>query len=239
VRGADVLSARDSVVGHFHPRVPLALTAGAHGGIRLSGVFYQRDGFVHGRSVMSVIVYPRLGELLAARHLSVSALEREIEARFGRPVNPKTLYRLTQIAPVQRADLEVAGAAAAILGVGLDDLFRIEATPVSNQPKPTAELGPEQSTRMMELFARRAEGLLTEAEQRELAALVDEYGRRLYQRQVQDYAARHGLGVEQARQQLEADLAEAVAWWRDVEANPARQRALVARLRRQRAGQRV
>jgi hypothetical protein len=125
--------------------------------------------------------------------LSVSALEREIEARFGRSVNPKTLYRLTQALPVQRADLEVAGAAAAILGVGLDALFRIEATPVSARPDPAAEFGPEQGERLAELFSRRAEGLLTTAEQRELASLIDEYGRHLYQRQVREYAARHGL----------------------------------------------
>ena len=74
---------------------------------------------------MAVAVYPRLSELLRARNLSVAELERQIKRRFGLSVDPKTLYRLTYAEPVQRADLEIAGAAAAVLGVGLDDLFEV------------------------------------------------------------------------------------------------------------------
>ncbi len=46
---------------------------------------------------------------------------RVVGRRAGRLVHPS--------APVQRADLEIAGAAAAILGSGLDELFTIEAHP--------------------------------------------------------------------------------------------------------------
>ena len=66
---------------------------------------------------MGVAVYPRLSELLRANQLTVAELERQIEQRFGLEVDPKTLYRLSHTDPVQRADLQIAGAAAAILGV--------------------------------------------------------------------------------------------------------------------------
>src|SRR6266542_4409937 len=79
--------------------------------------------------LMGIAVYPRLNELLRAHDLSVAELERRIERRFGLQVDPKTLYRLTHTDPIQRADLEIAGAVAEILGVGLDDIFDVQVTP--------------------------------------------------------------------------------------------------------------
>ena len=58
---------------------------------------------------MSVLVYPRLATLLQARNLTSADLARQIESRFGLPVTPRTLQRLTQAPPIQRADLDVAG----------------------------------------------------------------------------------------------------------------------------------
>jgi hypothetical protein len=81
---------------------------------------------------MGIAVYPRLHEILRARHLSVAELERQMELRFGLRVDAKTLYRLTHTAPIQRADLKVAGAAAAVLGVSLSDLFDVQAVPVAS-----------------------------------------------------------------------------------------------------------
>ena len=54
-------------------------------------------------------------DLLRERDLTVAELERRIRRQFGLKVDPKTLYRLTHGDPVQRADLEIAGAAAVIL----------------------------------------------------------------------------------------------------------------------------
>ena len=71
---------------------------------------------------MSVVVYPRLAELLKERNLTVAELERQIKERFGLAVNPKTLYRLTQAAPVQRAEQEIAqGEGKEHVGVEDDD----------------------------------------------------------------------------------------------------------------------
>ena len=187
---------------------------------------------------MGVTVYPRLASLLAARHLSVSALEREIERRFGLAVDVKTLYRLTQAAPVQRADLAIAGAAAAVLGVGLDDLFRVEATPVG--PTTTAadahDLAPAQAARLAELFDLQARRLLTEAERAEVDALVAEYGCRQHERHIGAYAERHRVTLDEARQAVVTELREADDWWRTLEADPERRRAFIRRVKRQRAG---
>ena len=99
------------------------------------------------------MVYPRLAELLKERNLTVAELERQIKERFGLAVNPKTLYRLTQAARVQRADLEIAGATAAVLGVGLDDLFAVDARPADdNGEEDLRILGPADSRRMAALI---------------------------------------------------------------------------------------
>ena len=110
---------------------------------------------------MSVAVYPRLAQLLAARRLTVAELERQIEERYGLSVNAKTLYRLAQPAPVQRADMEIAGAAATILGVGLDDLFVVDAVAVDDDAAEAGILDPADSRRMAELVERQALRLLT------------------------------------------------------------------------------
>lgn len=184
---------------------------------------------------MAVEVYPRLHELLRARNLSVAELERQIEQRFGLSVDPKTLYRLTYAEPVQRADLEIAGAAAAVLGVGLDDLFEVRATPVDEGEKARSDLGPQESRRLAELFDRQARGDLSTAEQAELEALVAEYGRRLHERRIRELAERRGIPIERARREAAAQLEEALAWWRVFEADPERRRRVATRVRMRRA----
>ena len=58
---------------------------------------------------MALTVYPRLGELLRERDMSVAELTRRIEQRYGRSVDPKTLYRLTTREPIQRVDIALIG----------------------------------------------------------------------------------------------------------------------------------
>ena len=101
-----------------------------------------------------------------------------------------------------------------------------------DQPSP---LGPEQSRRLTELFDRQAYGRLSDAEQRELDGLVTEYGRLLHERQLRLFAEQHGITVEQARREVEAQFDQARAWWLAFEADPSRRRALVARARRREA----
>jgi hypothetical protein len=178
---------------------------------------------------VSVAVYPRLNELLRLHELTVAELERRIARRFGLSVDPKTLYRLASTEPVQRADLEIAGAVAAVLGVGLDDLFDVHAVPVADEESAAGELDPEQSRRLAELFDRQAHGTLTDSERQELEALVAEYGRRLHELRLQEIAQRRGVPVEQARREVEAQLEDALAWWRAFEADPRRRAAVAAR----------
>ncbi len=174
---------------------------------------------------MSVIVYPRLGTLLREKQLTVAELERQIESRFGLAVNPKSLYRLTQATPVQRADLEIAGATAAVLGVGLDDLFTVEAVSSDDETE-AAILGPAESKRMSALIEKQRCQLLADDEWDELEAIVATYGRQLHERRMQAFARERGVPVEQVRRETAAHLAEAHAWWDAFEADPERERAL-------------
>lgn len=184
---------------------------------------------------MSVAVYPRLSELLRARQLTVAELERRIEARYGLPVDPKTLYRLAAAAPVQRADLEVAGAVAAILGVGLGDLFDVHAVPVDEHDEQGATtLDTDHSRRLAELFDRQARDALDREERDELEALVAEYGRRLHERRIREAALQRGISIEEARREAAAEFEDALAWWRSLEAQPAARDAVAARVRMRR-----
>ncbi len=170
---------------------------------------------------MSVTVYPRLAELLKERGLTVAELGRRIKERFGLGVNAKTLYRLTQAAPVQRADLEVAGATVAILGIGLDDLFTIEAHPYNRDSEAEVSiLEPEDSRRMAELVDRQAHELLTDTEWEALETLVATYGRRLHERRVLEVARQRGQPLEQVRHDMEESLAHAAAQWRALRPMP-------------------
>lgn len=121
----------------------------------------QRTAGLEG--VMSVLVCPRLAALLQARNLTVADLARQIEARFGLAVTPRALQRLTQATPIQHADLEVAGAAAAVLGVELSDIFAIEAIPISPQVDENL-LDPDQGRRLQTLYSRQERALLTDEE---------------------------------------------------------------------------
>lgn len=162
-----------------------------------------------GGDVMSVAVYPRLAQLLEERQLSVAALERQIEQRYGLSVNDETLYRLTDAAPVQRADLEIAGAIAAILNIGLDDLFTVDAVPVEEDGEAGLRvLGPADSQRMAALVGRQAQRLLTEEEWAELEGLVAKYGQLLHERRLRARAQRRGIPLEQERRETEAHLAQ-------------------------------
>jgi hypothetical protein len=113
--------------------------------------------------------------------MTVAEIERHLKQRHNLDVNIKTLYRLTRAAPIQRADLEIAGAVATILGVGLDDLFSVEAVAVDEQSEADLQvLGLADSRRMAELVARQAQRLLTEQEWAELEELVARYGQLLH-----------------------------------------------------------
>ena len=170
---------------------------------------------------MAIAVYPRLSELLRDKQLSVAELERLIEQRFGLSVNLKTLYRFTSSEPVQRADLEIAGAVAAVLGVGLGDLFDVRATPVDEDAREASVLDSAESRRLADLFDRQSRGILPAHEQGELEDLVGEYSRRLHEVRIREYARQRDISVEQARSEMQRDLDQSVAWWQEFQADPA------------------
>lgn len=184
---------------------------------------------------MSVMVYSRLGDVLRDKNMSVSDLARRIAERFGLEVDERSLDRLTRTARVRRPDIELAGAAAAVLDVGLDDVFTVAAIPVdadgtSTEPAAAEEdsiLTSEQSHRLRSLYERQGQRALTEDEWAELDELVATYGRLFYAQGVRDIAAQRGLPAEQAQADLAADLERVLAWRRELEADPARKEALV------------
>src|SRR5207253_8097880 len=92
-------AARLGVQRDSHAVAGPAAAGGSGGNVRVDGRIL---------SGMVVAVYPRLGELLQERKLTVAELQRQIETRYALPVDRKTLYRLTYHEPVRRAELDVA-----------------------------------------------------------------------------------------------------------------------------------
>ncbi len=194
-----------------------------------------------GGHLMSVVVYSRLGDLLRNKKMSVHDLAGQIADQFGLDVDEHTLTRLAQATRVRRPDIELAGAAAAILEAGLNDVFAVEAVPLDTGEAAATEdetdvLSPQQSYRLRELYMYQGQRAPTEAEWAELDALVALYGRLLYEQGVRDIAATRDLPVGEAHADLATDLARIVAWRRELEVDPERKEALVKEAReRQRA----
>jgi hypothetical protein len=180
---------------------------------------------------MSVTVYPRLGELLREKDVTAMDVARQIEERFGLRVSRRTLERLTQTTPIRHADLELAGAVASVLGVELSDIFTVEATPIIDRADDDI-LDPAQSRRLQELYDQQGQRLLTDDEWEELEELVAAYGQRLHRQRMRELAQRRGIPLEQAERDAAVDLAGALDWWREVQADPARLQALVTESRR-------
>ncbi len=184
---------------------------------------------------MGVMVYSRLGDLLRARNMGVDDLRQQIAARFNLAVDARTLERLTRDERIRRPDVEIAAAAAAALDVGLDDIFLVDAAPMSNGERSVADkpsdeddiLDPEQGRRLSELFDLQDYGHLTEAERAEMDALVALWGRAVNERGIRDLAARRGVPVEQMRADVLGDVDRALAWWREVQDDPARLEAVM------------
>lgn len=171
---------------------------------------------------MPVTVYPRLQELLAERQLTVAELQRRIENDYGVEVDRKALYRLTQPAlPVLRADMEIAGAVVAVLGVTLAELFKVSA---ASMEEPTRryqpELSPAESRRMSYLLDRQQTVRLTAAQDAELDALLFTYEQRQYARGLERLAAARGVPVEEVEREVAAVVAEAQRRLAELETRP-------------------
>ncbi len=186
---------------------------------------------------MGVMVYSRLGDALRNQGLTVSELQRQIALRFGLTVDVRTLNRLSQDDRVRRPNLEVAAAAAAVLGVGLDDIFVMRITHADTDGVGMERAGDEdvldsdQSRRLGDLLEAQDWRSLTSDERAELRALVAAWGRHANEQALRDIAARREQPIEQVRADVAADLDRALAWWDDVQADPARLEALVEEAR--------
>lgn len=211
----------DGVLGRFHADV-----GGEEQPCTISGI--GREGV----GTMGVAVYPRLGELLRTKNLTMDALEWQIAARYGLMVDPLSLYRLMQGETIQQADLDVAGAAAAVLGVELGDLFDVEAIPLDPDGMAEHDLDPDQGRRLAELLDQQGRRDLSSAEEAELDVLVAETGRRMHEWSLRRIARQRGIPVEQARREVQAEFDEVLAWWRDVHSDPKWRRKVKALAKR-------
>jgi hypothetical protein len=98
-----------------------------------------------------------------------------------------------------------------------------------------ALLAPEASRRLNELLDLQTRRTLKESEREELEGLLDEHGMRLLDRSIGSYGERNGLESAEARAQIEASFAEALAWWSEFQSDPARREAAVDLARRRRS----
>src|SRR5258708_3670493 len=113
--------------------------------------------------------YSRLKQVLKERNVSVPELYRLMRKR-GLRVNVKSLYRLSNDAhPLQRLDLNVAGAICQVFTLPLSELIVFEAP-----RKKLRRLVAAKQKRLEALMAGNNEGRLTDAEVQELRALVRE-----------------------------------------------------------------
>ncbi len=182
---------------------------------------------------MSVSIHSQLDRLLRERQLTTAELEREIEQRYGLIVAAGALDHLAHADPVERADLKLAAATAAILGVGLADLFEVEVVPVDpGPPEGEAYLNPRQHARFAELLDMQPRRELTTAERAELDWLLNEYGAQFEERHDSADARRRDITIEQARHEAEAEVARVAALWANIDASPRLRQAYLARIQR-------
>jgi hypothetical protein len=118
---------------------------------------------------MKLSAYSRLKRLLKQQQLSVPELHRRIRSG-GLRVNVKSLYRLSDDdQPVQRLDMQVAGAICQTCAVPLSEWIVFE-----QDGGRLRTLAPDRQERLDLLMAKNSAGQLTEAERTELQTLVHE-----------------------------------------------------------------
>lgn len=182
---------------------------------------------------MSVAVYSRLGGLLRARGLDAEDLRSRIVADTGLEVTTRVLDALADDGRVQRPDIEVAGAVATALSVGLDDLFDVRVIPDEdgtadhggdNNGTDAGEwdpLDPEQSRRLDELRALRDERDLDQDESAELQSLIDEVGRAIIEHGILEIARTRGEPADRVRAEIMEASARSSATWNALQNDPA------------------
>ncbi len=93
----------------------------------------------------------------------------------------------------------------------------------------------DDSKRLNQLLDRQAHDDRSQGERAELDALLDEHGARLRDRAIGLFAVQHGIDSAEARQIIDADLADALAWWSAFQSDPARMEAAIEEAQRHRS----
>jgi hypothetical protein len=184
---------------------------------------------------VAVAVFGQLGHILRERNLSLADLKRQIEERYGLPVDLTVLERLSSPEAIDRTDMRVAAAAAMTLGLSLDDLFSVQ--DALNGPRGSKEsfLSKAEARRVHELFDLRDARGLTSEEERELRSLVDEEGRRFGDYHLARYASRRGISIEEAQYEADKGIAEAIALNARLDADPSNREKHVEDAKRRQA----
>lgn len=184
---------------------------------------------------MAVAIYGQLDRLLRERNLTIDDLKRQIEQRYGLVVEDATLDRIARPTPEGYANLTAAGAAASVLGVGLDDLFAVSAISIDDDPSKLSFLSEDETQRLWALQDLQDERKLSHDEQHELEGLMETYGRRLNDFYRQREAHGRGVSAEQVEHEEAERIAKATSWLASLESDPARYAAFVERVKQQRA----
>jgi hypothetical protein len=160
--------------------------------------------------VHSVAVFGQLDHILRERNLTLADLKRQIEERFDSVIDTAGLDALAGAETLDRANFALIGAITDTLGVTLDDLFAVQASPVRVPASPPASfLTERQAHRLHELLDQQGEHKLSADERRELEILVyDEDGRRLIDYYRRKQAQEQGISLEQVRR----EEAEHIEW---------------------------
>lgn len=183
---------------------------------------------------MSIEIHPQLDTLLVARRMTAEDLARQIRARFDIAADATTIARLARQESLHSTNVELAVAAAHILGVRLDDLFRAADRAATETEPPIYFKGYSAEEVAALLDDHTYDDMAANAED-EVAALLAEYGRARYDHHLHAYAEEQGVTVEQAREVAAEDFAAFLRWQKDFEADAQRQDAVIERARKARA----
>lgn len=159
-----------------------------------------------------------------ARLANLEEVKRHLDTR---PI-PPTPIRL-RFVPGQDATMEIAYPEWGLTPNSTGKNYHPDA------PERIVLLDPDESKRLNRLFNLRARRPLRDAELEEMDALVAKHKQRLLDRGISLFGARNQLEKEEAQRVVEAQIAEAQAWWAEFEADPARVEAAAALARERRA----
>ncbi|MDX1950822.1 MAG: hypothetical protein SFY81_01490 [Verrucomicrobiota bacterium] len=113
------------------------------------------------------VAYSRLPQILRKCRLNISDLHERLKAA-GLNVNPKSLYRLTTLKPIQKIDTRIVGAICETCDVSIEEVIAFE------KPKPVLEkLTIAEQKRLDELMTSHSERELSRDELRELDELSE------------------------------------------------------------------